>query len=173
MSQLKVDSIVPRGGLPSGSSGGVIQTKSTIKTDTSSFSVGNGGTSSAVVSVTITPQSASSKILIYATLSASRSDQGVFLKLFRGSTQIALGDASGSCQRVSTHLLSDQSFIMSSTTCVALDSPSTTSATTYSIRVGHGTPGTVTVFVNRDQGGNNGSQIGRGVTIITVQEVTG
>ena len=173
MSQLKVDSIVPRGGLPSGASGGVIQTKSTIKTDASSYSVGNGGTSSSVVSVSITPQSASSKILIFATLSASRSDQGVFLKLFRGSTQIALGDASGSCQRVSTHLLNDQSFIMSSTTCVALDSPNTTSATTYSIRVGHGTPSTVTVFVNRDQGGNNGSQIGRGVSIITVQEVTG
>ena len=69
MSQLKVDSIVPRGGLPSGSSGGIIQTKSTIKTDTSSYSVGNGGTSSDVVTVTITPQSASSKILIHATLS--------------------------------------------------------------------------------------------------------
>ena len=173
MSQIKVDSIVPRGGLPSGAVGGIIQVKQTIKTDTSSYSVGNGGTSSDVVTVTITPQSASSKILIYATLSGSKSDQGMFLKLFRGSTQIARGDSDGSCQRVSTHLLTDQSFIMSSTTCVALDSPSTTSATTYSIRVGHGNPSTQTVYVNRDQGGNNGSQIGRGVTIITVQEVTG
>ena len=173
MSLFKVESIVQRGGLPSGSSGGIIQTKSTIKTDTSSYSVGNGGTSSDVVTVTITPKSASSKILIHATLSGSKSDQGMFLKLFRGSTQIARGDSDGSCQRVSTHLLTDQSFIMSSTTCVALDSPSTTSATTYSIRVGHGNPSTQTVYVNRDQGGNNGSQIGRGVTIITVQEVTG
>ena len=172
MSQIKVDSIVPRGGLPSGAVGGIIQVKQTIKTDTSSYSVGNGGTSSDVVTVTITPQSASSKILIHATLSGSKSDQGMFLKLFRDSTQIIRGDASGSCQRVSTHLLTDQSFIMSSTTCVALDSPSTTSATTYSIRVGHGNPSTQTVYVNRDQGGNNGAQIGRGVTIITVQEVT-
>tara|TARA_Y100000401_G_scaffold105572_1_gene98327 strand:- start:246 stop:767 length:522 start_codon:yes stop_codon:yes gene_type:complete len=172
MSQLKVDSIVPRGGLPSGSSGGIIQTKTAIKTDTSSYSVGSGGTSSSIVSVSITPQSSSSKILIHATLSGSKSDQGMFLKLFRGSTQIIRGDASGSCQRVSTHLLTDQSFIMSSTTCVALDSPSTTSSTTYSIRAGHGNPSTQTIYVNRDQGGNNGAQIGRGVTIITVQEVT-
>jgi len=172
MSQLKVDSIVPRGGLPSGASGGVIQTKSTIKTDTSSFSIGNGGTSSSVVSVTITPQSASSKILIYATLTASKSDTGVFLKLFRGSTQIGQGDASGNRQRVSTHLLTDQNFLISSTTCVFLDSPSTTSSTTYSIRVGHGHPSTQTVQINRPESDSNATQIGRGVTIITVQEVT-
>ena len=39
-----------------------------IKTDTSSYSVGAGGSSSDVVTVTITPQSSSSKILIFATL---------------------------------------------------------------------------------------------------------
>ena len=173
MSQIKVDSIVPRGGLPSGASGGVIQTKSTIKTDTSSFSISRGGTSSNVVSVSITPQSSSSKILIYATLTASKSDTGVFLKLFRGSTQIALGDSDGSSQRVSTHAAIDQSFLIGSTTCVFLDSPSTSSATTYSIRVGHGHPSTQTVFINEPQNNANATQNGRGVTIITVQEVTG
>ena len=34
MSQIKVDSIVPSGGLPSGSSGGIVQIKSVTKTDT-------------------------------------------------------------------------------------------------------------------------------------------
>ena len=33
MSQLKVNSIVPAGGLPSGSNGGIIQVKQTLKTD--------------------------------------------------------------------------------------------------------------------------------------------
>ena len=172
MSQLKVDSIVPRGGLPSGSSGGVIQTKSTIKTDTSSYSVGNGGTSSDVVTVTITPQSASSKILIHATLSGSKSDQGMFLKLFRGSTQIARGDSDGSCQRVYTHLLTDQSFIMSSCSCTFLDAPSTTSSTTYHLKAGHPSPSTTTVYFNRSNNDSNAVQIPRGISTLMLMEVT-
>ena len=46
MSQIKVDSIVPRGGLPSGAVGGIIQVKQTIKTDTSSFEGSTGNFSS-------------------------------------------------------------------------------------------------------------------------------
>ena len=44
MSQIKVNSIVPVGGLPSGSSGGIIQSKSTIKTDVMSSSTNNAFT---------------------------------------------------------------------------------------------------------------------------------
>ena len=153
--------------------GKILQVQSTAKTDTSSFSIGNGGTSSDVVTVSITPGSSSNKILIFATLTAGKSDTGVFLKLFRGSTQIALGDSDGSAQRVSTHAAVTQSFLIGSTTCVFLDSPSTTSSTTYSIRVGHGHPSTQTVFINEPQDNSTNSQNGRGVTIITVQEVAG
>ena len=63
-----------------------------------------------------------------------------------------------SCQRVSTHLLTDQSFIMSSTTCVALDSPSTTSSTIIQYEQAW-KPSTQTIYVNRDQGGNNGHKL--------------
>ena len=65
MSQLKVNSIVPAGGLPSGASGGIIQVVSTTRTDTFSESgIDEGEHSGAAISVTITPSSNSSKILI-------------------------------------------------------------------------------------------------------------
>ena len=64
MSQIKVDSIIPRGGLPSGASGGIIQMVQTVKT--ASFSKVNTASFSEItgLTVTITPQSASNKILI-------------------------------------------------------------------------------------------------------------
>ena len=66
----QVDSIIPRNGLPSGSSGGIIQIKQTFKTD--HFSV----TSAAYVAITgmtitISPQSSSSKILLEVVMNAS------------------------------------------------------------------------------------------------------
>ena len=48
MSQLKVNSIVPVGGLPSGSNGGIIQIRQVVKTDTFSESVSSGSESSFV-----------------------------------------------------------------------------------------------------------------------------
>ena len=63
MSQIKVDSIIPRGGLASGSSGGIIQVRSVTKTDTFQTSSASF-TDITGLSVSITPQSTSSKILI-------------------------------------------------------------------------------------------------------------
>ena len=67
MSQLKVNSIVPAGGLPSGASGGIIQVVSTTKTDTFSETLTEANFTSAAISLTITPSSNSSKILLLAT----------------------------------------------------------------------------------------------------------
>ena len=70
MSQLKVNSIIPRNGLPSGASGGIIQIKQTFKTDhfsvTSKDYVAITG-----MTVTIAPQSSSSKILLEVVMNAS------------------------------------------------------------------------------------------------------
>ena len=65
MSELRTNRIVPRDGLPSGSSGGIIQVRSTTKTDT--FSMPSNDTSFHTVtglSVTITPTRSDSKILV-------------------------------------------------------------------------------------------------------------
>ena len=172
MSQLKVDSIIPRGGLASGFSGGIIQTVQSVKTDTMSESISAGGTSSCIISLSITPTATSSKILVIADLSASFSDTGVYMKLFRGSTQIALGDSASNRQRVSTHLLTDQSFVMSSCSCHFLDAPSTTSSTTYHLKAGHPSPSTTTVFFNRSNDDSNAVQIPRGISTLMLMEVT-
>ena len=66
MSQLKVNSIVPVGGLPAGASGGgIIQVVQTVKSDTFSESLGaNTNSSTNCIQVTITPSSNSNNVLI-------------------------------------------------------------------------------------------------------------
>ena len=62
MSQLKVDSIVPSGGLPSGAFGGVIQT--VYEMDSTAFSTSTTGGVDTSLSATINMQSSSNKLLI-------------------------------------------------------------------------------------------------------------
>ena len=92
MSQIKVNSIVPVGGLPSGSNGGIIQVVQTVKTDTFS----HNSTSFADLtglSATITPSSSSNKILcdmrIYISAGTSNGTSTAIFNLVRGSTNIA------------------------------------------------------------------------------------
>ena len=105
MSQLKVDSIIPRGGLPSGASGGIIQVVSTTKTDT--FSSSSTNTDITGLSVTITPQSSSSKILVFMSVTGTNqhTSQRFAFGLKRGSTEIAQGDAASNRTRASAGCL--------------------------------------------------------------------
>ena len=64
MSELRTNRIVPRDGLPSGSSGGIIQVKSATKTDTQSISGTGSSADITGLSVSITPTRSDSKILL-------------------------------------------------------------------------------------------------------------
>ena len=104
MSQLKVNSIIPTGGLSSGASGGIIQVKQTVKTDTFSEVVTDGALSSVCISVNFAASSSSNKLLLIASLHINNSDQFTnngFVFTDDGSTiTAARGDASGSQGRV-------------------------------------------------------------------------
>ena len=65
MSQLKVNSIIPVGGVPTGGGGGITQVKQTVKKDVFSASLATGNVSADItgLSVTITPTSSTNKIL--------------------------------------------------------------------------------------------------------------
>jgi hypothetical protein len=150
--------------------GQVLQVLSTIKTDT--FST-NAGTFVDVtgLSLSITPSSASNKILIMFSVPASSSSSaGWFLRLLRNSTEIALGDAAGSRIRttVSSHLApAGQSFSMA---YQYLDSPATTSAVIYKLQLASQTGG-FTAYINRSSTDTDANDFERGTSTITVMEI--
>ena len=132
MSQLKVNSIIPVGGVPSGGGGGIVQIVQTFKNDATSTSSATFGDISGM-SATITPTSTSSKILVRFSLCIS-STTGTLthFNLLRGSTNIA--EPSTSVNNASTIQTYTNSPKIVQQDYEFLDSPSTTSATTYKLQ---------------------------------------
>ena len=174
MSTLKVNSIIPVAGVPTGGGGGIIQIKQAVKTDTESHSVSSGGVSSLLSDLqpSITPTSSSSKILITVCLSLGTSGGGLCVSLFRDSTQIFLADSDGNRQRVSTGQTYENAHQLGNIHVTFLDSPSTTSATTYGLKLSHQSGSTQTMYVNRDNNNDNSSGRCRGASSVTVMEVS-
>lgn len=143
MSQIKVNSIVPVGGLPGGaSSGGIIQVVSTVCTATAAMTLGGGSGNSSWfdisgMSCTITPQSASSKIFLMCLLRGAASGGYLGVQLVRASTAIMLGTgATGNMSNVTGKFKARDS-VHHTYEWVGngIDSPNTTSATTYKVQV--------------------------------------
>ena len=168
MSQLKVNSIIPAGGLVSGSNGGIIQVVQTVKTDTFSKQ------STAFVdltglSATITPSSSSNKILvearIYMSMGTSSGSTTAIFNFVRGSTNIAQPAGSNS-HNATMHSWNNVAH-MAAHGMIFLDSPATTSATTYKIQMG--ADGTAaTLYLNRYYNSDNY----RGISTLTLYEVS-
>jgi len=152
------------------------QVVSTTKTDTASLSIANGVINSSIVSglsVSITPSSTSSKILILAQVACSVASNGVFVYLVRGSTLICQADADGSRARASSMTMQAQEHYTDTSVLNFLDSPSTTSQITYGIKLGHSSGSTRTVYVNRPDNNTNSNNYARTTSTITVMEVAG
>ena len=171
MSQIKVNSIVPVGGLPSGANGGIIQTVSTTKTDTFSTS-SSSMTDITGLSATITPSSNSSKILVFVHVTGNgNGSTRVNFRMMRGSTAIGIGDANGDRVRTFGGIFAPNNDNTTETvSAVHLDSPATTSATTYKVQVTQGTG--QTVYVNRSDSYSNHSTHNSGTSSITLMEVS-
>ena len=126
------------------------------------------------LTATITPTNSANKILVvWNTCGASTSGSagtGAFLNLLRGSTQIYIGDTSGSALRNSGCLTTrggqDQNYINNAGTY--LDSPATTSATTYKFQILSSNGNTV--YVNRSENTSN-SFAGTTPSTLTLMEV--
>jgi hypothetical protein len=151
----------------------VRQVLSTVKTDTFSASVAQGGVSGDVTGLTqaITPDDNTNKVLVIAQVSVGRAD-AAYVTLYRDGTAIAIGDAAGNRQRIggAGRIVDDRA--AATVTLAFLDSPATASEVIYSVRVGHDLDSTATVYVNRSGSDSNISRFGRSASTITVIEVT-
>jgi len=151
------------------SSGSIIQVVSTTKTDTASTTNSSSFEDISGMSVSITPSSTSSKILILISLGSISSIAGVAVgfKLIRGST--AIGNAtsttsqSGFTNIYGGEATTDRNILSASHNF--LDSPSTTSSTTYKLQWRNSSS---TSYINRYEGSSDSYN---GSSTITAMEV--
>jgi hypothetical protein len=150
---------------------GVVQVKSTTKTDTFT-TTSSSMTDVTGLSVSITPTSASNLVLVNVSLSACGPTGSAALQgqLVRDSTAIALGDTAGSRTRTTINNLENPAPSALSLNVMFLDSPATTSATTYKLQI-RSNSSPATVFVNRSSTDTDNNQFARSISTITVMEV--
>lgn len=144
------------------------------KTDTASASVtGNGGESGNLISASITPAATANKVLVIVSINVAGTEAGVFARTYRGSTQIFQGDTASTRQRVSGSTRNVEPATPMQITYATLDSPSTTSATTYAVRLSHQASTTQTVYVNRGVGDGDTAATPRAASSLLLIEVKG
>ena len=138
---------------------------STIETHSAGSSWQNTG-----LSLAITPASTSNKILVVITASISASTYG-FHNVVRDSTALNQGTATGSRIACTASSYGGSSAALPTASITLLDSPSTTSATTYLLAVyGYNSE---TVYLNRTSTDADGNYTARGSSSITLMEIEG
>ena len=163
-SELRVDKIIPTGGVPTGGGGGIIQilqgsTNNRVETSSQSFVASN-------LSATITPKFSTSKvfIMISGDCNTNADDNSIFMTIYRsigGASFSNIGDATYGFANA-------KSYADRLHSCVSinyLDSPSTTSSVEYKVYVRKTAAGSGNVEFPV----NNGAQH----AFITLMEVSG
>ena len=157
---------------------GILQVKQVVKTDTFSHNT-NTYTDVTGLSLSITPSSASNKILCLVDCATGGNGSGddslPALRLIRNSTAIYIGDADGSrTTSLSGHYIYDLNSQVGNQGIMRqcgtfLDAPNTTSSTTYKIQIARFRG--QAVYVNRsgvDGNDSNGIRVPSSLTLIEV-----
>ena len=165
-SKLTGTQVVPKATLPTGS---VLQVVSTTKTDT--FSMSSTTFSDVTgLSVSITPTSATSKILVISNLNWGSSANDInTTRLLRDSTVISAGATASNRSLGFAGMRTASADNIETVSVTFLDSPATTSSVTYKIQVRIGSGDTI--YVNRTATDTDVSAFPRVVSSITVMEV--
>ena len=177
MSELRTNRIVPRDGLASGMSGGIIQVVQSFDTATSSSSVDGGALSDHVLTQAITPTRSDSKIMVEFNImcsSASTVNRLAAVITKNGSVLTnAVAASTGDNMTENTVCISapnaNEPYMLSGK---FLDSPATTSAVTYGVKIRTGTSSTITIQFNRQGTESNNIYIMRGTSSLTLSEIS-
>ncbi len=148
------------------SAGTVLQVASTTKTDTFSTS-STSKTDITGMSVSIAPTSATSKILIVASINYGGNDYNFYCDLLRGSTVLNAPASGVNPCTISLCGVTTTTYQILSGGISFLDSPATTSSTTYKLQIACQSSGTF--YLNRSaRNGVNDSVCSSTITVMEI-----
>jgi hypothetical protein len=153
------------------SGGKILQIVSTTKTDTFSTS-STSLTNITGLSASITPTSASSTVFATLTIGMvdnSSTGQSMAFDVTRAGTPVGIGDTASNRTRAGIGVVNAAGNRPMSAAWSYLDSPATTSATTYQVRC---QTGGGTLYVNRSSVDTDIAAFTRAVSTLTVMEVS-
>lgn len=155
-------------GLKWAGSGKVLQVVQTVVTAASASTTSTSLADISGMSVSITPSATSSKVLVFAYVHIDGTNAAGFtMQLIRGSTAISQGDAASNRSRGSAGGINFAEALKPSIV-IHLDSPSTTSSTTYKLQW---RTSTGTLYLNRTNTDTDSATYPRVTSSITVVEL--
>jgi hypothetical protein len=157
------------------SAGGVLQVKSTTKTDTQSISASSTRADITGLYLDLTPSSASNKVLVWFNVSHWGNDSHCQIERRIGSGSFSIISPSSEItgSRTSTHSGGSHrnTYELNTANMTILDAPNTTSALRYKITFNNGPSGGTTGYINRTENDNNDSNGERAISTITAMEI--
>ena len=152
--------------------GHILQVVTTVKSDISTITT-SAGTYTTIMTGTITPSSTSNHILIFLNVCFSQDTaRYADIRVYRDSTQIAKADSAGSrtptTVGANTDGSSDAQHNNFNSSMTFKDSPSSTSALSYTLRVGNtsNAPSSNQLIVN-----SSGDNVDSGYTLATISNL--
>jgi hypothetical protein len=168
--QVNSGATAPEWATAAASGGKVLQVVQGTKTDTTSTTSQTFVTTN--LSVSITPSSTNSKILVWVmgSFGLDPSSSNVYASLYRDSTAIIQGDTASNRPRITTMNYVGNSNFGGGASIVYLDSPASTSALTYALYFRSSEGGTV--YLNRTAGDNDATTYSpRSASTIVAMEI--
>ena len=168
--------------IPSGqtlyAAGHVIQTLTDVSviTESTTSKASSNSFANSSLSITITPKSASSKIIVSAVASTGSSngaDGSTILRMIRDSTPIGIGNASGNRIRAGSGrgTSNQDGNTMLNIPLQITDTPNTTSAVTYTLQFAIRGTGAGTAYLNRSGSDADSVEHQRTSSSLVVQEI--
>ena len=161
------------------SAGSILQIVQTVKSDTTSQALSGGDGSNGQstwtdisgMTASITPSASTSKVLVQynAWVSTDSGPDNLFIRLLRGSTVINVGDTNGNRTEATSGHWQNTAYNVVQHTTNFIDSPSTTSATTYKLQWADWYNNTV--WMNRAYNSNDYSYHYSPQSTITLMEI--
>jgi hypothetical protein len=149
----------------------VLQIVSTTKTDTYTHNTGRTFSSVTGLTAAITPSATSNKVLVIAQISMSGNNGANWLKITGGNSASYVGATAGSRIPVATSQVLAATVAMTNVVMLYLDSPATTSATTYGVEIA-AQDGATTTYINRTPTDTDNNTFARAASTITVMEIS-
>jgi len=168
------DGIVDRDTLATQAKGSVLQVVQDTKTDTASATVASGGVwnlSDPIAS--ITPSSASNKILVEATVNVGINvdSHGPAMTVLKDDALMFVGDADGNMQRTTVQTYHNIQYRACFLHFSYLDTAGSTSAIQYKIRLTHDSGASQTMYLNRTVATDNVDDRHRHASNIILTEI--
>ena len=170
MSELRTNRIVPRDGLASGMSGGIIQMKQTVVSVNTFNTTSTSKVDITGMSVSITPTRSDSKILISSHLSYGGNNFNFYCDLLRGSSRLFIPSSGNNPCTIALCGITNTTYQIFNSSFQFIDSPATTSAVTYKLQIAVQAGGGE-FYLNRSKRNNSADSCCS--STITAMEVSG